>query len=444
LVIKDILGVVYAPHKTFKRVAENPKYLAVAIILVLFVALQSTYYYNFSSKINYEQTLPPANKLDSFVTSNATHWVTAHDVSVRENLQDYINQTCYGNSSLQFISSGSSNRLSVSLEQFGYTANCGSDGFSILSLSIKQLSVNAAQMGDMHNPAPLIAPASGVLTLYTANDTSSYFTLDITSRLRENLGEWNNLTLPVGTSEWQSTGTPNWTEITGLQLDLTYPQSSHVNISLQGIFFRGQYLTQISALGTGMFLGFTIYSVALQIAFQWIILAILAYIFLKCLKATNVIWRPLFTVMGYTLIAIVITSALYLTLSVTLQTTYYPYDLVPYNSLLLSDALVSAASPSSQIAYEAIATATSTFSNLSTVVTIVMYALQVVFVAFAVKAVSGTQYVKNIVPSDPETPEVVNETLVSEFSIAKSVLLAVCIVLLSTVVLGFMTAIGLF
>jgi len=444
LVIKDILGVIYAPHKTFKRIAENPKYLAVAIILLLFVALQTTYYYSFSSKVNYEQTLPPANQLDSFTTSNATQWVTTHDMTVRANLHDFINQTCYGNNSLQFVSSTNSNRLSASLEQFGYTANCGPDGFSILSISLKQLSINAAQLGDMNNPAPPVAPTSGILTLYTANGTSSYFTLDITSRLKENLGEWNNLTIPVGTSEWHSTGTPDWSEITGLQLNITYPESSYVNVLLQGIFFHGQYLTQVNALGTGMFLGFTVYSVVLQIAFQWIILAIVAYIFLKGLKVNNVIWRPLFVIMGYTLLAIVITSALCLASSLTLQTVYYPYDLIPYSSLTFSDATVNAASPSSQIAYESIATATTTFSTLNTVINIFMYILQVIFVTFAVKAASGIPYAKNIVSSDMETAETINEVSVSELPIAKSILIAVGIVLISTVILGFMTAIGLF
>jgi len=383
LIIKDILGVIYAPHKAFKKIVENPKYLAVAIIIVLFVALQTAYYYNYYSKVNYEQTMPPTDQLSAFTTSNATQWITTQGTIVTENSVDYINQTYYGNNSLQFAISNS-NSLSATLEQFGYTANCGSDGFLNLSMSFKQVSPN-------------VAPRSGILTLYTANGTSSYFTLDITSMLTNNLGEWNNLTIPVGTSEWQSTGSPDWSEVTGLKLNLTYQASSDITILLQGVFFRGQYLTQTNVLGVGTFLGYAAYSIVIQVLVQWVILAVVSYLILKGLKAPNVVWKPLFIAMGFTLMVLVITSLLALLGSFTLPTIHYPYDFPPYASLIYPDFIISGASPSSQVAYESIVAATTTYTTINTALTVLIYVWQVALVTFAVKAISGFSYAKSIV-----------------------------------------------
>jgi hypothetical protein len=404
LVFKDILGVIYAPNKTFKKIAENPKYWGVAIIIVLFIALQSSYYYTYYSKLNYEQTSPPTTELSAFTSANSSLWVTTQGVAVTQNFNDFINQTYYGNNSLQFAVSNN-NSLTATLSPFGFTVNCGQDGFRNLSMSLKQVS-------------PSGAPQSAVITLYTANGTSSYFTLDITSMLSSNLGEWNNLTIPVGTSDWQSTGSPNWSEMTGLKLDLTYASTSNITVLMQGVFFRGFYQTQVNALGAGTFLGFAAYSIVIQALFQWIILAAVAFLILKGLKAVNVVWRPLFISMGFVLIVLVFTSVIALLGSLTLPTVYYPFDFPPYASLIYPDFVINSASPASQAVYQSIVVATTTYTTISTAITVIMYVWQVALVTFAVKAISG-------------------------FTYAKSILTAVGTVILTVVILSLLSAIGL-
>ena len=447
LVIKDVFGVIYAPHKTFKRIAQNPKYLAIVIIVVLFVSLQTTYYYGYYSKVKYEQTMPPLNQLDAFTAPAATStvldsimplvdkpWTTSEGASIGINKADYISQNFYGNNSLQFILFNG-NRLSATLEQFGYTVNCGQDGFTLLSMSIKQGSPEVAQ------------PTKGAITLYTANSTSNYFTLDITSMLKDsginNYNEWNNLTIPVGASaEWQSTGTPDWSDVTGLQLDLTYPESSNVDVLLQGIFFRGQYLTYISVSGTGSFLGYAAFSNVMQIAFQWLILAAVVYVLFKCFKIANVVWRPIFIVMGFALMALVVVAAIGILSTFTLQTVCCPYDFPPYGALVYPEAFVNNASPASQIVYEELVATTSTYTTITTALNIFMYILQAVIITFAVKAVSGISYAKP--SSDAENPEVVTAVPVSELSYAKSIIIAVSTVILATIILLLLSFLGLF
>jgi hypothetical protein len=447
LVIKDVFGVIYAPHKTFKRIAQNPKYLAIAVIILLFVSLQTTYYYSYYSKVKYEQTVPPLLELNAFTAPSTTAldsifppqvnkpWTTPQGASITINDDDYISQNFYGNNSLQFILYNG-NRLSATLEQFGYLANCDRDGFTSLSMSIKQGSKEAA------------LPTKGIVTLYTENGTSNYFILDITSMLKNsNYDEWTNLTIPVGnpSAEWQSTGTPNWSEVTGLQLDLTYPESSNINILLQGIFFRGQYLTQVNTLGTGSFLGYAAYSIVIQIAFQWLILTAIAYILFKCFKATGIIWRPLFIVMGFTLMALVIVAAIGILSTLTLQTVSYPYDFPPYNALVYPEDFVSGVSPASQIAYESIITATNTYTTITTAINILMYVLHATIITFAVKAISGISYIKNSLPNtDTETPPLAPEVPISEFSYVKSIIIAASTVIVSTIALLLLSLIGLF
>jgi hypothetical protein len=444
LVIKDILGVIYAPHKTYKKIANNPKYLAVAIIILLFVSLQSIYYYNYYSKVNYEQTLPPTNQLGAFTSLSvnsaydlqiANKWIVTPGAVVTENYQDFINQTFYAPNSLQ-IMLPSGNSLSASLEQFGYTANCGPDGFTSLNMNIKQASPNSA-------------PTSGTITLYSANSTSNYFSRDITSILTDNLGSWNNLTIPVGTSEWQITGSPDWTEITGLKLNITYPTSSGANILLQGIFFRGQYITQTSALGTGSFFGIAIYSIFMQVAFQWIIIVIVSYLLLKILKANNTtIWKPLIVTMGYTLIATVIASMLLIPSALTLPVINCPYDL-PYTTITYSETIINSASQSSQIAYESIMASTATFSRLTSAINIVMYALQIIFVTFAVKAVSGCTYTKNSTQTTTNNETTIIETTntnttPTELSYIKSAIIAVITIVSTIILLALLAGLGIF
>ena len=57
LIINDILKVIYAPHKAFKNIVTNPKYLGALIVLLLFIGLEIGYEYSQFSKTYTEQTI---------------------------------------------------------------------------------------------------------------------------------------------------------------------------------------------------------------------------------------------------------------------------------------------------------------------------------------------------------------------------------------------------
>ena len=62
MILTDILKVLYQPHKVFKQIVQNPKYLGAIIVLLLFVAAQVAFQYTQYSKVYYEQTSPDINK----------------------------------------------------------------------------------------------------------------------------------------------------------------------------------------------------------------------------------------------------------------------------------------------------------------------------------------------------------------------------------------------
>src|SRR4030042_2722097 len=93
LIIDDILQVIYAPHKAFKNIVTNPKYLGALIILLLFVGLEIGYEYSQFSKTYTEQTSPSIDQLGTF--TNASAWAASSNVVLTNNFDDYINYSIY-------------------------------------------------------------------------------------------------------------------------------------------------------------------------------------------------------------------------------------------------------------------------------------------------------------------------------------------------------------
>lgn len=383
MIINDLLGVLYAPHKAFKKIVEKPKYLGVIIIVVLFLAVQTSYYTAFYSKVNYEQTNPSTNNLTALTTTNSTDWIINQGGLISLNSQDFINETFTGNSSLQ-LNLVNGNNLTAALNDFGFSVDCSSNGFKNLSLKIKQVEPNAF-------------PQKSTLTLYTSNGTSNYFQYDLTSMLTSGtINEWNNLTIPVGTNDWQSTGSANWTEVSGIKLEFDYAANSNVTIRIDGLFFRGLYMTIIEGSGITLFALSAVESVVIQFLFEWIILSAVLYLILKGLNAANLTWRPLFVAVGYVLIVLVMIALFGLISTVALPTVSYPYEFPPAASLIYPDVYVSSASMQSQAIYHSIASQVAVYTTTSTVLTILLYVWQVALTTFAVRAVSNLSWPKSI------------------------------------------------
>lgn len=335
MIITDIVEVLYAPHKVFKKIIQNPKYLGAVIVLLLFVLAQTAFYYSYYSKSYSEQTFPFGNQFGT-LTQNATSWNTSSGAIISYNYGDLINNTFYGNSSLQFAISNSS-EIFMELGDFQNSVNCDPTGFKNMSMRIKIVE-------------PQIAPEKATLSLYSLS-ASDYFQYDLTKDLSNSVvSVWNNLTVPVGSGNWLSNGNPNWQNITGLRLDLAFSTNSSISLRIQGVFFRGIYETPIVVDSTGFFITI-LQSVSIQFLFEWVILAALLYIMIKVLKGT-VTWKPLFAAVGFALITTVIQTLIAIAATTTLPSLYYPIEFlanVPVEAQLINNAVSATAATFSLI-----------------------------------------------------------------------------------------------
>ena len=89
-VLGDILRVLYAPQKVFKKIIKNPSYLGPVILLIIFVLAQVGSSYLVASRSYIEQTNPLGDIGDSW-TANSLNWDATPGVIITNNTVDFIN-----------------------------------------------------------------------------------------------------------------------------------------------------------------------------------------------------------------------------------------------------------------------------------------------------------------------------------------------------------------
>ncbi len=381
MILDDIPQVVYAPAKAFKKIIENPKYLGAIVILVLFIGLQIAYSYSQFSSTYTENTSPSITNLSNYVNATATSsglplWNSISGASFSNNNVDFYNYTIYvpaiaenytlfGNSSLE-IDAANATDVSATLSN-AFDVNCGAGGFENLSMALQLVE-------------PQAVPQSAALTLYSVN-ASNYYTYDLTSSLSNpsDINQWNNLTLPVGSSAqgWTPTGNPSWGNITSLMLNFNYPSATNVTILIGTLFFHGQYQTFNQAFGPTPLISF-LEAYSLQFIFSWFLLTALLYIFFKALKA-NITWKPIFISTAFALFVMVVRSVVNLIATFTLPAVYYPYDLSlgvtsnVFGAVSVPSAAATTYSAQTQAILSHITSLTSTFNGIIEVMFLVSY-----------------------------------------------------------------------
>jgi len=326
--LDDILKVLYAPHRAFKQIVANPKYLGVIVILVLFIGLQIGYEYSQFSKARLELTSPVAGLMQTYI--NATNWDSSPNLELSNNFDDYFNNSIYvtgtqlpptdpnayyslfGNSSM-LMEATNANSVTAALTNTS-NVDCSPNGFQNLSMTIKL-------------EEPQSAPQNVTLTLYSLSD-SNYFAYSLTPLVSDVtlINQWNNLTIPLGPNiaGWTEHGFPIWTNITSLTLQFDYSPDSNITMSLGALYFRGEYVTPTQYDSAGVLVRF-LQIFPLQFLFTWLLLAGVVYIILRVTKNTTT-WKPLFVAAGFAMVVMVIRGAVNIVATLTMPVTYYPYD----------------------------------------------------------------------------------------------------------------------
>jgi len=320
---KDILEVLYAPHKVFKKIVQNPGYFGPFVLLLIFVLAQVGTSYVTGSRLYIEQTMPIGTEADIW-TENATLWQANPGVAISDNNVDFINGSqailgfpdYYGNSSIEFAISDN-NTLQMSLNDFGTQVNCGTNGFTELFFRVKIVT-------------PDVNPEKVTLTLYSLTD-ANFFYYDLTSDFAAiTVNVWSNMSVPVGSGDWLSNGTPSWENITGLKLELAWSNSADIDLRFDSLFFRNSFGTQIELIGGVLpFIANSALNAFAPFLFEWLLLTGLIYLLIKGLKG-NVVWRPLMVAVGYALITMVIQAVIVTVVYTTLPDLYYPLELLAY------------------------------------------------------------------------------------------------------------------
>jgi hypothetical protein len=414
LVASDILKVLYAPHKVFKKIIQNPGYLGPFILLLIFVLAQVGGAYVVASRSYIETTAPqtaPLSEQGDLWTENAALWKANEGVTVSNNTADYINST-YSTTSIEFTASNASD---VWMElNFDGSVNCGVGGFQNVSFRVKQLTPDAK-------------PENVSLYLYSLSGSNFYY--DLTSEFSTSaVNIWNNITLTtgVGSEGWVSNGA-TWENITGLKLDFTWLNISNVDLRLDGLFFKGDYeglleLYDISYLANAALNAFA------PFLFEWLLLTGLMYLMIKGLKG-NVVWKPLMVAVGFALITIVIQAVILAVVYTALPKLYYSLEVL-------------AGPPGeSAVAYQVILDKIAFVNLVGGIIQVAMWVWTVVLGTFIIRAITSDKKIAEQVSMGKTASDATISGEVTGFSWMKCLLVSGASLFLTTIILGLLLGI---
>lgn len=371
MVVKDLLRIIYAPHKAFKDIIKNPSYLGPMILLIIFVLAQLGSSYVVASRSYIEQTMPIGDRGDEW-TANALDWTGTPGVVVSNNTVDFINSTTlyYDTTSIEFAASDLS-LISLKSPTFANSVNCGPEGFKNVSLRVKLIS-------------PDTTPESASLTLFSLADSS--FTYDITNELADTANIWSNLTLTVGSGDWEHNGNEAvWENITGLKLEFSWSTNSSINILVDGLFFRGIFKGTIELFGASYFASSTINAIT-PFIFEWFLLTGFMYLLIKGLKS-EILWKPLLIAVGYSLITLVVQAIILIVVYTFLPDLSYPLE------------ILGGVPGEFEVANQLILDKISFVSNVGSIIQLAVYAWTVALGTFIAKTLTKLGWMKSFLVS---------------------------------------------
>jgi hypothetical protein len=407
LVAQEILQVFYAPHKAFKKIVQDPKFLGPLLIVIVFVAVQVGSAYVIASKSYLEQTLPNGTEGDTW-TENAGFWQSNSGVTITNNTFDYINGSSlyYNTTSIEFKVDNASS-IDLFLNDLGGSVNCGPDGFQNLSVRVKIVSPN-------------VDPQNVTLYLFSLSPTN-FFAYDLTSAFSNiNVTEWRNITVPIGSGDWASSNSAaSWENITGLRMDFSWQNTSSIDLRVDGLFFRGIYKESLDVYGSSILISSALNSITPYLA-QWIVLTALIYLLIKGLKG-SVVWKPVMVAVGFALVTLVVQAVILLVAYTTLSNINYSLE-------VLANIPVEA-----DVAYQSVQTVIAQVLLVGNIVQIIIYAWMIALGTFITRAVTAPA-----IPAIATTTEGEGTMGVQQFGWMKCLLVSGAGYLVTIIVLGFL------
>ncbi len=233
-VLKHVLKVIYAPHKAFKEITQNPKLIGPILVMALFVAASLGTRYIQATKMYVQQTLP--NSLD---LNNRDPWTeTAAMWQSNANITTIASDRLLGAQSIQFDVSNDT-LVWAELKDIG-TINCSSnEGYNNLTFGMKWIHTSS------------IVPRDINLFLYSNNSTE-YFRYSITEHENQTVNDqWSNYTVLLGPSiaKWiNSSSQASWDNVTSLRIEATWDDFARSNLTIRvdATYFLSDRFEQLS------------------------------------------------------------------------------------------------------------------------------------------------------------------------------------------------------
>ena len=314
----DVVKVIYSPVKAFREILANPKYLGPIIIIIISLFLTMGTQYVSSSKY-YIETITPSNRVAwTNMTDPSSMWTSNGTVNkISQNSSILV-----GNYSvIASIPNSRGISLKTKTDSIG-TINCSEEsGFRTFYYKLWYNSTLAQKV------------SNAILRFVSFNNESNYFQFDLLSNAGylNNSGTWinANVTLPhapvTSVSGWTIGGSPDWSNITGIEFRLGFPQNGNLSIQLNDLNFGGKYQPLIDVEGFANWLSSNLVISVLNILVRWLIFAALLWLTIKVFHAEGSAFRTLMIIVGYTFAITFVYLPIEMLSVSQLRVLYFPY-----------------------------------------------------------------------------------------------------------------------
>ncbi|MFC1487667.1 hypothetical protein ACFLRN_08285 [Thermoproteota archaeon] len=280
MVGREIFEVLYSPVSAFRKIIEKPDFKGVLLILLLVISSTVVLQLVYNTKQHYETRAPTNDNWTEALTNNHV-WTSSGSLS--------LDTTDYQMANVSISSSVlDATTIWIKLADIE-PINCSdAPGYNELFFWINWTNQDGL-------------PARSVTIRLFSGNEDSYFETNLDSLL-DSSGEWVNTTLSVGSTQgWSSTNSPDWQNITGIELMLELSDSSNLTMKIDGLFFRN-FVSPIESVGLGEAILYIFLSVTFSVGINWILWAGILIIVSKLFGEELGQWNTFFVIIGHALI----------------------------------------------------------------------------------------------------------------------------------------------
>ncbi len=304
LFAKWVVGVLYSPMKTFEEIVKKPSIKGPILILLLTLPFTVGVQYTSGARF-FLETPTPENDLWTEKPSD-TLFLWGSNGNITFDSADYVS----GNYSVS-ASLTNSSLVWLQLTNIG-SFNCSEEEYTRLSFSIKWVQgANAV-------------PAT-TLQLFSLNNESNRFELDLGDVVANSTGVWANVSVNLATDEWTQVNSPSWENITGIGFRLAWDNPSTLVVKIDGLFF-GKYLLFSSLSVFGLQLVYSLMQSIFDFLLEWLILSGILWLALKSFSGWKGVWKDLVSIFGYIYSAYAVYLGVLALLFLFLPPIFLPYN----------------------------------------------------------------------------------------------------------------------